>query len=503
MAVCKQCGTSFTPTPEAPGCPQCSSAVRRRVRPAGEAAQAPRPTAARPRAVQPAAKPAGAKAAPARAKAARATVAPVEHEERVHHHAEPEGLIDNTTKYGLLATLGLAIIVGTTVLIVMRKKSAEAAERERYEAEVSGIQTQLQSLDVSDPAGAEAVLAMVEDKKNLWVNHDRAADIELLVSRAKAKLEADQEERETVGRFGSLEEELKKTEIPLDRMKDIRRQLDELEVRLAGEGPELMARFAAARVNADKSFAARMLADAESFAAANAGNPRQALARFQPVEDEIKAMLDRAYHDKKQDLQDYYTPLYQEAIKGADAVAEELFKKEGETLPWIDCLVPPQASNWNASTVAGFSHQVQNGVLQLVGPDADAGKMAVISIGDREQWRHFQLDFELTIDKGDLESYYRLGRNPTNNTLSYPLRTVKNANTDITYLEAGRRYRGRVTVVGSKFNVHFEGAGEDLDVPSVHEEIAKWPMSRKGAIGLVLLPESRARITKFQVREIR
>jgi hypothetical protein len=355
------------------------------------------------------------------------------------------------------------IIVGTTVLVVYRKKSAMKEAEAAYQAEVTGIHDQLKSLDLNDPAAAASILELAKAKESTWKDHPLAADIEVLLSKARANLAEAEEKRATLDRFTSLESDLKKTDLPPDRMKDLRRQLDEMEARMGTEGAELTARFAAARLTADKTYAKRLLEDAQDFSEANAGNPRPALARYQPVEDEIKGLLDRAYQAKNEELKAYYTPLYQDAIKDADVLATALFRTEGENLPWIDCLQPPQAANWNGSTVSGFSHQVQNGVLQIVGPDPDAGKMAVLSIGDREQWRHFEVDFELQVDKGDMEWYFRLGRSPNNNTLAYPLRTVKDPeHQGASNLEAGKKYSGRITLVGSKLKVKFDGAGEDL-----------------------------------------
>ncbi len=506
MAVCKQCGTTYTPTAEAPGCPKCASVVRRK-RPAAEAgAAAPSPTP-RPRTASAGAKAGAASAGAAKAPTTRRVVrpaAPPPEEEPHAHYVRDDALIDNTTKYGLIATLALLIIVGTTVLVVYRKKSAMKEAEAAYQAEVTGIHDQLKSLDLNDPSAAASVLELAKDKESVWKDHPLAADIELLLSKARANLAEAEEKRATLDRFTSLESDLKKTDLPPDRMKDLRRQLDEMEARMGTEGAELTARFAAARLTADKTYAKRLLEDAQAFSEANAGNPRPALARYQPVEDEIKGLLDRAYQAKNEELKAYYTPLYQEAIKDADVLATALFRTEGENLPWIDCLQPPQAANWNGSTVSGFSHQVQNGVLQIVGPDPDAGKMAVLSIGDREQWRHLEVDFELVVDKGDMEWYFRLGRSPNNNTLAYPLRTVKNPeHQGASNLEAGKKYSGRITLVGSKLKVMFDGAGEDLDVPGVTETEASWAFSRKGALGFVVLPETRARFTRLKVREVR
>jgi hypothetical protein len=503
MAVCKQCGTPFQPTEDAPGCPQCASAAparKRVVRAPGAGEPAARTPAARaPAAREAAARPAAARPKPAAAAPQgkpKAKAKVVRESAVAHQHAEA-AVMDATTKYGLLATLGLTIVVGTTVMIVMRKKAADKAKRDAYEAEVASIHSRVKAIDASDPTAAQAVLKLAEDKKALWIDHDLAGDIQTLVSQAKNKLSQAEEQRASTQRFTDIEAELKQPGIAPERMKDMRRQLDEMQGLIAEAGGDFPARFEAARLGADKFYATRLLEDAAAFRAANAGNPRQALARYQPAEDEIKALLDTAYRQKNKELQDYYTPLYKQAIEESDVVAEELYKAEGEKMPWVDCLGSVQAPNWNASSVSGFSHQVQNGVLQIVGPDAAAGKMAVISIGDREQWRHFQLDFEFTIEKGDIDLYMRLGKSPNANTLAYSLHTTKPEG----LLTAGKLYSGRLSVIGSKWKLGFNT--EDIDTPSPREETAAWTMSRKGALGLVVAPEARVKFTRFQVREIR
>lgn len=516
MPICEICGTSYTPTPKALDCPQCAAKLARLVsakptptsRPAtSKPAPVSRPAASRPAA---AGKPptASKKPAPAPAKAASAArpAAARAPAARAHgaRHARPspellehgpKPAFDQATKIGFLVTLGLALVVGIVVFFVARNKAAEKRVQEAREKDVQSLFQQLSSLDVHDPVAAENILKAAGEKESLWMNHDLAGQIQSLVGRARVGLTTMQEQRETLARFTDLEKELEKGDLTADRLRNLRRQLDESEAELAKSGTDFVARFALARKKADDAYAPRLLDEAKSTVETSGVRP--GLIRYNTVEDEIKGMLDRAYFQKNQEQQDFYTPLYKRAIEESDALANQLFESEGERLDWVDCLVAPQAGNWNASAAKGFSYEVKENGLHLVGPDADAGKLAVISIGDREQWRHFQLDFEVYVDKGDIELYLRLGRSPNANTLSYPLRTEG----PDWNLKAGRKYAARVTVVASKFSVRF--VGEDIDTPSPFEETVNWSMNRKGAIGLVVSPETRARFTRFQVRELR
>ncbi len=509
MAICEICGTGYTPTPKALDCPRCAANLARMVgakeapakagrAPAGPEGRVPQRTAAGKPAANPAARPVARAVAKPAAKPAAASKPAAAKRQRTPHEplTGPRTALDQTTKIGLLSALGLALIVGVVVTVVGRNKAAEKRVQDAYEKGVQDLYQQLQGLSVEDPAAAEKIIQLASEKEADWVNHALGGQIQSLVARAKTGLASAQEKRQTLARFTDLEKELESSGVTAERLKDLRRQLDESEASLADGGADLVARVAVARRKADESYAHRLLEEAKG-AAAQGGGIRSNLARYQAVEDELKTLLDRAYFQKNKENQDLYTPLYKQAIEASDKLATDLFAAEGEKAPWTDCLVAPQSGNWNASTAKGFSYKVEGGVLRLIGPDADEAKLAVISIGDREQWRHFQIDLEFEVEKGDVDIYFRLGRSPSPNTLSYPLRTVGNeAN-----LIPGRNYSARISVIGSRFSVRF--AGEDIDTPSPYDENIGWTMNRKGAIGLVLTPETRVNVTSFKVRDLR
>ena len=541
MAVCKECGKAYRPTAESPGCPTCGSKARARPRPSAAEAPAesdeaepeaepeveaeaepeakrpapaavprrrlgpqpapqptPRAAAAPSAAPRPAAKVAhGGGAAPAKSArpAPHRESAPREAPQHVPHRPPGEApLLDDVARNGLLAALGFAIVVGLVLFFVFRAKAADRRAHEAYEAEVTGLYNELRGLDLNDPAAAERLVDLAGKKEDTWKDHALAAEITSLVARARSNLTASKERREALSRFTDVEDELKKGAVASDRLKELRRQLDESEVALSEGGAELVARIGLAHKTADQMYATQILAEARKARDDGAG-PRPSMVRFQSVEEELKGLLDRAFTTKNTEQQAFYTPLYQQAIEDSDKLATALFKAEGENMQWVDCLAPPQDKLWNPSSVRGFSHRVEGGVLQIVGPDADAAKMAVVSIGDREQWRHLQLEVEFVIEKGDLDLIFRLGRGPNPNTVTYPLRTVGGP------LKAGKKYSARFNLVGSQLNVRF--AGEDIDTPSPHDEALPWTKNRKGAIGFVVQPEARVRFTRFRVRELR
>lgn len=528
MPICETCGTTYTPKPEALECPRCTpvapaepeaqrplrtrpagapaassaSGVRRSAVPPGApapkaAAPGPNPSAPNPSAPKtpaPAPRPAAVAKKPA-APAPRASAPPpARPAPRIQADASP---IDQTTKVGLLITLGLAVVVGIVVIIVWRKRSGEERERVAHNQEVQALFDQINKLSVRDAAEAERIIKIATDKETVWRDHTLAVDIQSIVTRAKAGLSSAKEEQQAMGTFSDMEKELEKSDLAVARLRDLRRQLDESEAKLSGGGPEIVARLAIARKKADESYAIRLLDEAKSTATLTEGSTRPGLIRYQTVEDELKTLLDRAHFQKNEEQKGFYTPLYKRALEEGDALAVALFTAEGDKIAWTDCLAAPQDGYWNPSNAKGFSHKVEKGTLLIIGPDADANQQAVISIGDREQWRHFQLDLAFTIEKGNIDLAFRLGKGVNTNTLSYPLYTSGESSR----LKPGKPYSARISVIGSRLDVRF--AGDDIDTPSPYEEPVNWTKSRKGALGLIVSPEARARFTRFQVRELR
>jgi hypothetical protein len=315
-------------------------------------------------------------------------------------------------------------------------------------------------------------------------------------------LEKTKERKATIAEFELIEKGLKNaTDLPPDKIKILKRDLADIKSKIDLGGPDYVARHALAEGMIDKTYATRLIDDAKSFEKASPDNLRPILVKYQTAEDELKLLLDDSIKKKNTELQELYQPMYKTAIENADRVATALFTNDViEKLPWTDVLSGQQATFWNATgaNVKGFSHRIEQGVLWINGPDADAGKNAVITIGDREQWRNFVVDLEFTVEKGNLETYFRLGNRPGLQTILYDLATEG----DRANLKAGKAFRCKVSMIGSDFNVTYpEG---DLDSPPpVHSPDISWTKNRKGAIGILVPPGARARFTRFRVRELR
>jgi hypothetical protein len=498
MAICEKCGGKYTPTRTNPGCPRCEQEASEAPAPARAAA----PAAARPvrkSAPGAAAAPAG-RAAPAPPPRPRRVAArpvepePEEEEAREIHHKEDEGVLDQSSKIGLIAAGGLAVIVLGAVVIVTNKHATERAAEEAYQNEVKDLYTKLSSMNLDDEAQAKSLLQLAKDTERRWKDHELAPKIQTLVARAGVSLDTGKERRQTLGRFTEIEGLLKDTSaLSPETLNDLRRNLTELEAKMTLGGDEYVKRHAAARLTADKAYVTRLLDSAKE-----AGSPRAALTQSQTAEDEIRKVLDQAIMDKNQEMQTFYSDLYKKAIGQTDQLAGALFTdKVISELPWTDCLNGDQLKNWNASSAKGFSHDTQAGQLVLIGPDPDAGRQAVISIGDREQWRNFVFDTEFTVEKGSAELFLRLGKAPNANTVSYPIATEG----DSANLKAGKKYHLTMKLVGSTLSTRYDN--EDIDTPPPKDEQLSWAKTRKGAIGFLIPSGLRMRFTSFKVRELR
>jgi len=494
MAICESCGGKYTPTAENPACPRCGAKEKaaRAASSAGSGTVRTRTASGRP--PSSASVPAGASAP--RARRVVATQPEPEPEQRQIHHREPEGVLDQNAKLGLMAAGGLAVIVLGVVVVVVRKHKEERRIEEAYQSEVQNLYTELTTLNLEDEGQANTLLKKAKDKERRWQNHELAPQIQNLVARAGASLETGKERRATLKSFTEIETTLANPEISPESLNDLRRSLTELEAKISLLGEEeYQTRYAEARTTADKAFVTRKLDAARESSA----SPRAALVESQSAEDEIRKLLDQSVLEKKKELQDFYADLYKKAIAQSDQLATGLFTEKAiNELSWTDCLAGEQLKYWNASSAKGFSHDPQPASLRLVGPDADAGKQAVISIGDREQWRNFVLEMEFVIEKGNLELFLRLGRAPNANTISYPMMTES----DQRNLKAGKPYHVIMKVLGSQLSIRYEN-DDDLDTPPPRQETITWAKTRKGAIGFLIPPGARFRATSFKVRELR
>jgi hypothetical protein len=513
MVTCEKCGAIYKPTAQAPDCPECAASARKTaapaVKPATSAARSAAPAARTSAAA--AAKPAAPRPRPAAAAAAEqpvrraaasparapAKAAPVHEPTPVHHHARADETLDKNTKIGLIAAGALAAIVCIVLFVVKSKHDKEAEDLAAFQAQVQTLYDKMKSLDINTEDGANQIIQLAKEKESVWKIHPLASQIQSLQGQAVSSLAANRDKNETIKTFEDLERQIKSAEaLPADKIKNFKRSLDELEPRIPLGGPELVARFALAKTNADRAYATKLVDDAKAMADSDSGNPRLALQRYQTAEDELKGMLDAAFHEKNEEKKNFYTPLYKNVIEQSDRITEQVFTVEAsEKLAWVDCLSGAKAGEWNPTATKGFAHRIDNGTLSLVGPDPSANAKALMVIGDKEQWRSFVVDMEFTLEQGNVELCFHLGKSPNVNTVYFDLQTEGDNKEQL--LQPGKIYKLKISVLGSEFKARY---ADDTPRPTVLP--IDWTKSRKGAIGILMPPGSRIKFTRFMVREL-
>jgi len=121
----------------------------------------------------------------------------------------------------------------------------------------------------------------------------------------------------------------------------------------------------------------------------------------------------------------------------------------------------------------------------------------VISIGDREQWRDFELYVEFVVERGGADLFLHLGRVPNANTVACALVTEGESKN----LTAGQTYHLTIRLVGSQFSARF--GDQDTGAPVPRSEPLSWTKTRKGAVGLLVPSSLRMQVRSFKVRALR
>jgi hypothetical protein len=322
------------------------------------------------------------------------------------------------------------------------------------------------------------------------------------VNRCRAALENEAMRAELLARFDALQKRCASPTLTPEEMRDCRRELAELDAQKALLGDDQEQQVVELTRKVPRVFARRMLDDAKATAAANPDLPRAAIRKAAIAEDTLGDSLRKWCRRKPAADPDaaaeiaFYEPLYKEAIELSDSLVQAAFGPQiGATtttgLPWKDELSSDLVKNWNATNTKGFTWRIEDGALEIVGPDPDERVQALLAIGDREQWRHFLLEFEVTIEQGSCDLYFRLGKSPNPNTPSYRLATTG----DGCALAPGTSTRMRVALLGSRMTVSL--LGDDGGV--IEDDLLPWTKTRKGAIGLVIPPGAKLRFTEFKV----
>ncbi|HUR28140.1 MAG TPA: hypothetical protein VM509_08130 [Planctomycetota bacterium] len=394
-------------------------------------------------------------------------------------------------------TAGLfAAGVAVVVMIVANKNENIRRAEEAEIAQQTQIIENLRKLSAEATGEAAATLiSAAERDEALWKEKENASEITTLVARAKNQLEKDKQRVEIIGKMETLEKNLadgaKATPDPIAQW---RRDLTDFEPGASLVGKDFEERVKKARLALNRAFAEALHLDAKTFATENPDKAKIALTRYTKAEDEIQNLLDETMklRPKNPDLAAFYEGHFKDLIEESDALVTATYNEEAiKALPWKDLLSGEQAGFWNAAKTEGFSHVIQSGVLSIIGPDASAKSMGLISIGDREQWRDFVLEMEFTLETGKTTLYMRLGQH-TQNTHTIDLKS------GVDGIVEGKKYLLTLQMIGSKVTQTYYP--EDIAPP---EQELKWMVSRKGAIGLELGNGARLKISRMRVKELR
>ena len=413
--------------------------------------------------------------------------------------------VESVSKKGFILAAVLALITIVVVVMTTKSKNAAAAKQKAFDDAQRSFLDEYEGLQIHNDAEAQKVIDMAMDstREHLWkgplADSSILSRVESKKNQARASLEDSKHRNEVIERFSRIEEQLKNPgAITPDQVREIQRSLEEIDVIAESAGPAFAARVKEVLKTSGRLYATRLADDAKAFESANPDKARLAMVRYATAEDELKKLLDEAFKKQNTEDKEFYKPIYMGILEGSNRVAEAVYGTEGsQNSPWIDYLDAGKVSSWNwtgGDKLKGFAHKFDNGVMTIIGPDPGSKDSAVVSVGDREQWRNFVVDLEFTVDSGNVILLCHLGAQPNASTPSYSFQT-EGANAK---LKAGKTYDVKVSILGGKFIVRYSGD----EPPEPHEGMLDWTYARKGAIGFTVPAGSKIRITRFKVQNL-
>jgi hypothetical protein len=396
-----------------------------------------------------------------------------------------------------VVTVLLVVAAGIAVLVAKQKRDVRVAREQTLRKAQTEFTDALRTASKgTNEAEWEAALRLILDKPALANDPAIAADVGILQSQLRSKLDAAQEKKGTMDGFAAIESALGNREaLTVGAIEELRRKLDDLGPKAMGVGPEFVARFGLARKTLDQVYLEKAREEPKAFAAANPDKGRVALGKYAHAEDVLRQLLEKAMRDQDKEMGSLAERLYKETIQESDALCARVFTRDAiEKTPWRDLLSGEGAQSWASSPLKGFSHRIDGGVLTITGPDPGVGKEGVLSIGDREQWRDFVLDMEFTLDQGEPTLFFRMPRDTraVERSAQYPF--VMGAKG----IAPGKSYTLSVSFVGSRLQEQIAGS----EIAPTEEEV-KWGLSRKGAVAFAIPEGTRMRITRMRIRELR
>jgi hypothetical protein len=416
---------------------------------------------------------------------------------------------NRTIYFSLLLLTVLSAVAAFVIWNVLGIKRSEAAAQEAFIAKRNEVYERIMGANPEDEAQARELVeyAALPDVQAIWSGDERAPDIQSRVSRAKASIERFEQSRELLERHQQLEARLADPDsLTSEDLVQIARDLEAIAPRASIVSEEFAQKIAEQQKAISDSRSAKLIAEAQE-AAQDVSTPaaaRAALAKYALAEEEIQKLLDAAYkawQAKKDDPEllaerKRVEELYQLAIRESDELGSRVYTEEFVAqVPWVDLLSEERASQWIMASVKGFSRSIENGVLHVVGPDPDATAIGVLSIGDAENWRDFNLEMEITLLSGTTDLFLRLGP-----TVSNVESTVLSTEGDAP-LPANEPITIEISFIGSTWTYYAHSDSFDPGSPS--EYSVNWVSQRHGAIGFRVPSGTEFKVTKMRIQVLR
>ncbi|MBI5433144.1 MAG: zinc ribbon domain-containing protein [Planctomycetes bacterium] len=406
--------------------------------------------------------------------------------------------------YAWVVAGAAALIAGVLFLVAKNTDEGRKQAIADREAMEQAVLDDAKKMDTSTEDGLNKQIAFITDteRQKIWYGSPQEGDIRTLLSKATNDLAGRIERRETKAAFETMKTSLANaTAMTVDEISKLRTDLvNQIEPKATLMDQQFAADVAQLKQNTDRAYAAKLHDEARS--AANQANDvagrSAALQKYTRAEDELVKLFDESFKKNVKELQDYYGQHYREVIDESDLLALAVYTPDYiEKQPWKDLLSTDQAPNWNAAALEGFSYKFERGALLLRGPNESAKQNGVLSIGDREQFRDFVLDFEFTVVKSEFEMYCRIGKRFDGTVESLKFSALEESENASFMLSPAESYSGVMTFIGSSWTCELS-AGDPVTMEKV-----KWSQSRKGGIGILVPPEAEVKITRMKIRSLR
>jgi hypothetical protein len=194
--------------------------------------------------------------------------------------------------------------------------------------------------------------------------------------------------------------------------------------------------------------------------------------------------MDRLAQQNRVALTPLFFTLRERLAAESDAVCKQVVTPEYlARVPVDDLLAPRQKDAWRSSATEGLQFRLQGGALAVENRAGGGARTGVVAIGYNEGWRDYVLEFDCTVQQGQLQVYLRL---------SGAADAERVPNVSLTPAQCGH---GRIEVLGDSVRVLFDAAPEQvLDVSK---------KQRIGGIGIVLPPGSAATFTRLSLQKVR